>query len=90
MYVSTNHRSGFVVGETLLPKIFAETAQYNKLWISVNDYNKPLYNWFVRNQRTGSIGNWPALYKKFKPIGEKTINYTVQHVVEYDRSKENN
>lgn|GEM_PF-6959772 len=89
MYVSTKHRSSFVVGETLLPKIFAETAQYSKLWMSVNDYNKPLYNWFVRSQRTNSIGNWPELYKKFKPIGEKTVNYTVQHVVEYDRSKEN-
>ena len=89
MYVSTKHRSNFVVGETLLPKIFAETAQYSKLWMTVNDYNKPLYNWFVRNQRTSSMGNWPEVYKKFKPIGQKTVNYTVQHVVEYDRSKEN-
>ena len=90
MYVSTKHRSSFVVGETILPKIFAETTQYSKLWITVNDYNKPLYNWFVRNELTSSMGNWPEIYKKFKPIGQKTVNYNVQHVVEYVRSKENN
>lgn len=89
MYVSSKHRSSFVVGETILPKIFAETTQYSKLWMTVNDYNKPLYNWFVRNQLTSSMGNWPEIYKKFKPIGQKTVNYTMQHVLEYDKSKEN-
>ena len=89
MYVTPKHRSSFVVGKILLPKIFDETASYTKLWMTVNDYNKPLYDWFVRNQRIDSIGNWPKLYKKFKPIGQKMINYTIQYVVEYDRSKEN-
>jgi hypothetical protein len=90
MYISPKYRSNFMIGEFVLPRIFTETTKYNKLWMTVNDYNKPLYNWFVRNQRINSIGNWPELYKKFKPIGQKMVNYTAQHVLEYDRSKENN
>lgn len=90
MYISPEYRSNFMIGEFVLPIIFTETTKYKKLWMTVNDYNKPLYNWFVRNQRINNIGNWPELYKKFKPIGEKMVNYTMQHVLEYDRSKENN
>ena len=88
-YTSPKYRSNFMMGEFVLPRIFTETTKYNKLWVTVNDYNKPLYNWLVRNQQTNKIGNWPELYKKFKPIGQKMVNYTTQHVLEYDKSKEN-
>jgi len=90
MYISPKYRSNFMIGKFVLPAIFTETTEYNKLWMTVNDYNKPLYNWFVRNQRTNNIGNWPESYKKFKPIGQKMVNHTMQYTLEYDRSKENN
>jgi len=90
MYVSSNYRSNFIIAKVLFPFILTETEQYKKLWMTVNEYNKSLYNWFVRNQKINSIGNWPKIYKKFKPIGTRTVNHSIQYVVEYDKSKENN
>ena len=86
MYVSKEYRKTFIVGKMILPIVIEETVDYQKLWMTVNNYNMPLYNWFVRNEDTGQSLGWPDIYKNFKPIGQEMVNYTSQYVVEYQRS----
>jgi hypothetical protein len=86
MYVSKAYRNTFIVGKMILPIIIEQTTEYEKLWMTVNDYNKPLYDWFVRNKDTSFSLGWPDIYKKFIPIGVEIVNYTPQYVVEYRKS----
>jgi hypothetical protein len=86
MYVSKAYRKTFIVGKIILPIIIEQTVAYEKLWMTINDYNKPLYNWFVRNKDTNFSLGWPDIYKQFTPIGKAIVNYTTQYVVEYRRS----
>ena len=86
MYVSKAYRNTFIVGKMILPIIIEQTTKYEKLWMTVNDYNKPLYDWFVRNKDTSFSLGWPDIYKKFIPIGVEIVNYTPQYVVEYRKS----
>lgn len=90
LYISPKYRTNLIAGEVILPRILAETTEYNKVWMTVNDYNKSLYDWFVRMERTNNIGTWSELFKKFKPVGQQRVNHTMQYVLEYDRSKEDN
>jgi hypothetical protein len=46
-----------------------------------------MYKWLVRNETQNEIGNWPDIYKNFKPIGQKIINNTLQYVLEYQREE---
>jgi hypothetical protein len=65
-----------------------EASNYQKTWLTVNEYNDALYQWFVRsaeNKRPALFNNWPPIYKKFYHIGKKDIYYTQQHVMEYTR-----
>jgi acyl carrier protein len=88
MYVDPAYRGQYFVAQHILSKSLNETKNYEKIWLTVNKYNKRLYDWFVRadqNKRTALFNDWPAIYRNFKPIGEKTIYNTPQYVVEFIR-----
>ncbi len=87
MYVSPKFRHTFPIGKTLLPLIVNETVEYKKLWGTINEYNKSMYNWIARSELQNKIGNWPDIYKNFKPIGQKLINNTLQYVLEYQKEE---
>lgn len=89
MYIDPFYRGQYLVAQHILSKTLNETKQYAKIWLTVNKYNKRLYDWFVRagqNKRTALFNDWPEVYRKFKPIGEKTIYNTTQYVVELIRN----
>jgi hypothetical protein len=88
MYVSPKFRTRYIIGQTVLPTMLTETIKYKTVWMTVNQYNKSIYNWLVRNEIQNKIGNWPDIYKNFKPIGQQVINNTLQYVAEYQRGKE--
>jgi acyl carrier protein/GNAT superfamily N-acetyltransferase len=89
MYVDPEYRGQYYIAQNILSKTLNETKKYDKIWLTVNKYNKRLYDWFVRadqNKRTALFNDWPDVYRKFKPIGEKTIYNTLQYVVELTRN----
>ena len=68
--------------------MFKETMNFNKLWITCNDYNISIYHAISRlneGKSAGLFDQWPIIYKNFKPIGKKIVNHTEQYVVEYNR-----
>jgi hypothetical protein len=78
----------YLIANNILTRTLEQTTHYNNIWLTVNEHNKALYNWFVRkeqNKRAALFNNWPEVYKRFKPIGKKTIYYTEQYVVELQR-----
>lgn len=85
MYINKKYRTMYYVGNHILPLALADTAHYEKIWMTVNKYNRVLYNWFERVE-SGKLptlfDDWPEIYKKFKPIGMKEVYYTEQYVVE--------
>jgi len=86
MYIAPKHRVNYYVATNILPKILEEVTDYKHVWATVNAYNKALYEWFVRDKlgkRTALFNNWPEIYKRFTPVGMKTVYYTDQYVVEY-------
>lgn len=88
MYVSPLYRGKFIIGNTVLPLLLEQTKNFNKIWLTVNENNKTIYDWFVRADlglRPSLFNNWPEIYKKFKPIGLHTIYYTEQYVAEYKK-----
>lgn len=88
MYIDPAYRGQYLVAQHILSKSLNETKQYAKIWLTVNKYNKRLYDWFVRadqNKRTALFNDWPDVYRNFKPIGEQTIYNTTQYVVEFIR-----
>ncbi len=90
MYVSKEYRTQYLVGNHILPQLLDETATYNKVWITTNQYNRSIYNWFSRaaeGRNPTLFNSWPEIYKSFKPIGQKEVYYTLQDVVELDRSQ---
>jgi len=85
-YIDPKHRTKYYMGEYILPKIIESTIEYKKLYITSNAYNNAIYQFFVRaseGKRTAMFNDWPDIYRKFKPIGKKTIYYTEQYVAEY-------
>lgn len=87
-YIPPRFRKNYFMAEYLLPKMFEETKDYDKLWITCNDYNSVIYNAFVRlsqGKPAGIFNKWPSVYKKFIPIGKRIVNYTEQYVAEYKR-----
>jgi len=89
MYVSPKYRVNYHVANHILPEILKEVTQYKHVWATVNEYNRGLYQWFVRDQsgkRTALFNDWPDIYRKFKPIGKKNIYFTEQYVIELDRN----
>lgn len=85
-YIVPKYRTRYLMAEYFLPRIFKESTDYKKLWITCNDYNKSIYNALIKmseNKNAGLFNSWPSIYKKFKPIGTKIVNNTVQYVAEY-------
>jgi len=89
MYTDPYYRGNYVIANEILPRCLSETQQYQKVWLTMGQHNMSMYNWFVRSaagQSSGLFNNWPDIYKKFHPIGQKNIYYTPQWVVEYQRN----
>lgn len=87
-YIDPKYRAKYYMGEYILPKIIDSTTSYNHLYITADSHNSAIYQWFDRahnGKRPTMFNNWPDIYRKFKPIGKKTIYYTEQFVVEYQR-----
>jgi hypothetical protein len=88
MYTAKKYRMQYLVAKNILVKTLEETKHYNNVWLTANEYNKALYNWFVRkeeNKRSALFNDWPEIYKKFKPIGKKNVYGIEQYVVELQR-----
>jgi hypothetical protein len=89
MYVSPQHRTQYYIGNLVLPNMLVEAADYQHKWITCNEHNSMIYQWFYRasqGRRTTMFTNWPDIYKKFKPIGKKTIYYTEQYVAKFNET----
>lgn len=87
-YIDPSYRGKYLLASNILPRTLEETSKYENVWITVNKYNKVMYSWFVRasqNKRTALFNDWPEIYKKFKPLGERYIYNTKQYVVELER-----
>jgi len=90
MYVNKEHRAQYYVGKNILPILLNETSNYNRVWITSNQHNKSIYRWFSRaadGKNPTLFNSWPEIYKKFKPIGQREVYYTLQDVVELNRIK---
>jgi len=88
MYIVPEHRARYHIGNHILPKAIQEASNYKKIWITCNEHNKAIYNWFLRastGKRPALYNNWPEIYKRFTPVGMKTVYYTDQYVVEYQQ-----
>jgi hypothetical protein len=88
-FIPNEHRLKYYMATHLLPIIFDQTKTYHRLWITCNEYNYPIYRALDRlqhGQSAGLFNSWPEVYKKFKPIGKKVINFTEQYVAEYLRN----
>jgi hypothetical protein len=84
MYILPKHRVKYYIATHILPAALEEVTHYKNVWISFNEYNLGMYKWFERvdqGKRGGLFNDWPDIYRKFKPIGPKIINYTKQYVV---------
>ena len=88
-YILPKHRQKYLMANTFLPMILEETTSYNRIWATVNTYNKVMYDGVLRmiqGKPAGLHNKWPEVYKNMVPLGIKTINYTEQYVVEYIRN----
>ena len=84
MYILPEYRMKYHISTYILPPALEEVTHYKNVWISFNEYNLGMYKWFERvdqGKRGGLFNDWPDIYRRFKPIGLKTINYTKQYVV---------
>jgi len=89
-YIPLKFRTSYNMAKYILPRIIEESKAYNSIWITCNHYNKPIYDALVNlsnNKPAGMFNQWPADYKKFKPIGTKVVNNSVQFVAEYKREQ---
>jgi hypothetical protein len=85
LYIKAEHRFKFYAGNCILPRALPEAVgKYKQIWITVNEYNKHITNWFDSN-KTPRIG-WPTIYANFVPIGNRTVYHTDQYVIEYQPS----
>ena len=85
-YVMPEHRKKCYASNYILPKSLLEAKKYKYIWMSMNEYNKPIYSWFDRASKgklPGLFDYWPEIYRKFTPIGKRELYYTEQYVVEY-------
>lgn len=86
IFVSPKYRTQYIIGNDILPIMMKQAHQYKKLWITFNEYNKTIYDWFTRsseNKSTSLSKHWPDVYREFKPVGKKEVNNTLQYVVEF-------
>ena len=90
-FIPVAERRKYNMAQYLLPVIFEQTLDFKKLWITCNDYNFAIYQALTRLQDGKSAGlfsAWPPIYKKFVPVGKKTVYYTEQYVAEYIRNND--
>ena len=88
MYTIPKFRMNYHIANNILPLALAEVKDYKHIWFTCNEYNKKIYEWFVRVEQGKSGGlfnDWPDIYRNFKPIGKKNIYYTEQYVAEYQK-----
>jgi len=81
MVVAPAYRTSYIVGKEILPSILKETKGFSKVWITCNEYNRAIYDWFTTGKSIS--GRWPSVYKNFKPIGQHMVNHTLQYVAEH-------
>jgi len=89
-FIRENSRRQYTLSEFLLPLMFEETKNYDRLWITCNEYNKSIYHAFERmnsGKKAGLFNQWPDVYKNFKPIGTKLVYNTKQYVAEYNKNE---
>lgn len=87
-YVVPEHRQQALLTTYILQDMINSALHYDKLWVTCNGYNMPIYHGFERlakNKSAGLKNSWPKIYSRFKPIGVRTVNYTEQYVVEYQK-----
>ncbi len=87
-YTAPKYRMQYLLAKHILIKAIEETKHYDYVWLTANEHNKAVYNWFVRNEqnkRTVLFNDWPEIYKNFKPIGKKNVYDVEQYVVELQR-----
>jgi hypothetical protein len=85
MLVIPEYRGSYILAKTVLQKMIDQSANYKNQWITFNEYNLTLYKWFERveeGKRGALFNDWPDIYARFRPIGQKEINHTLQYVVE--------
>ena len=85
MLVIPEYRGSYILAKTVLQEMIDQSSNYKNQWITFNEYNLTLYKWFQRveeGKRGALFNNWPEIYARFKPIGQREINHTLQYVVE--------
>lgn len=85
MLVIPEYRGSYILANTVLQEMIDRSSNYKNRWITFNEYNLTLYKWFERvdqGKRGALFNNWPKIYSRFKPVGQKNINHTLQYVVE--------
>jgi hypothetical protein len=85
MLVIPEYRGSYILAKTVLQHMIDQSLKYKNQWITFNEYNLTLYKWFERveqGKRGALFNNWPEIYARFRPIGQKEINHTLQYVVE--------
>lgn len=85
LYISKKNRTKYLFTERALPLMIDECSHFKNVWMTCNKYNKAIYDWFCRNEegKHGSLfAGWPEIYKRFEPIGIKTVYHTEQYVVQ--------
>ncbi len=85
MLVIPEYRGSYILAKTVLQTMIDQSSNYKNQWITFNEYNLTLYKWFERaaqGKRGALFNNWPKIYGRFKPIGQREINHTFQYVVE--------
>jgi len=88
MFVNEKYRAKYYSGNYILPRCIVETVDYAHCWITCNEYNKTIYDWFSRSAQgitPALYNNWPEIYRKFKPIGKKSVYFTDQYVAELEK-----
>lgn len=88
MYITPKYRGQYIIGKNILPIAISEASHYDRIWITANEHNRAIYDYFVRasqNKRTTLFNDWPEIYRKFKPIGKRFVYYTSQYVAEYTK-----
>lgn len=84
-YTDPSQRGNYNLAKHLLPKILSETNGFKRRWVTMNFHNEKIYKLFnhlSEHKHSDRLDNL-SLYKKFKPIGTRTIYNVDQYVVEY-------
>ena len=48
MYTAPKFRMNYYIGNKILPVALEQSMNYKKIWVTCNEYNKVIYDWFVR------------------------------------------